>query len=293
MAEKTTGNLILWFFLGCLLVSTLMLGWLFWPFVSIIVLGAVITGIFSPIYTFMQRSGKIRASLASLVVCGLIFFILFIPTIFFVGILSSEAYDLYQAARNAVISERFQSLIEGSMILEKANAILVYFNIELTGQELNKGISEIGKYVGFFLYDQARAIASNMLAFIVNFFLMLIVIYYLLIDGGRLISFIVDLSPLPGDHSAHYRHRSDSHPYGHLSILDGPSGCRHIYDYFLCRAVRRHRIHFQTQTGGASCENAHPAGIFFHHRGAEAFRYSGHHIWTVGDHGLFNPDRHI
>ncbi|MBW2296913.1 MAG: AI-2E family transporter [Deltaproteobacteria bacterium] len=199
MAEKTTGNLILWFFLGCLLVSTLMLGWLFWPFVSIIVLGAVITGIFSPIYTFMQRSGKIRASLASLIVCGLIFFILFIPTIFFVGVLSSEAYDLYQTARNAVISERFQSLIEGSMILEKANAILVYFNIELTGQELNKGISEIGKYVGFFLYDQARDIASNMLAFIVNFFLMLIVIYYLLIDGGRLISFIVDLSPLPGD----------------------------------------------------------------------------------------------
>jgi predicted PurR-regulated permease PerM len=38
-----------------------------------------------------------------------------------------------------------------------------------------------------------------MLAFIVNFFLMLLVIYYLLIDGDRLITFIVDLSPLPDD----------------------------------------------------------------------------------------------
>jgi predicted PurR-regulated permease PerM len=199
MAERTTSNLILWFFLGCLLVSTIMLGWLMWPFMSIVVLGAVITGIFSPLYRIMRASGRIRPAIASVVVCGLIFCILFVPTIFFVGVISSEAYDLYVAARNAVISERFQSLLEGSIILEKVNAVLTYFNIELTGQELNQGISEIGKYVGLYLYNQARAIASDMLAFIINFFLMLLVIYYLLIDGSRLVAFIVDLSPLPAD----------------------------------------------------------------------------------------------
>ena len=199
MAERTTSNMILWFFLGCLLVSTFMLGWLIWPFISVIVLGAVMTGVFAPLYRIMQASGKIRPSIASLIVCCLIFFILFVPTVFFVGVLSREAYDLYVAARNAVISDRFQSLVEGSMVLEKINAVMVYFNIELTGQELYQGISEIGKYVGLFLYGQARAIASNMLAFIVNFFLMLLVVYYLLIDGGRLVAFIVDLSPLPDD----------------------------------------------------------------------------------------------
>ena len=199
MAERTTSDLILWFFLGCLLASTIMLGWLIWPFISIIVLGAVITGIFSPFYAFLQASGRIRPSLASLVVCGLIIFILFVPIVFLVGILSSEAYGLYVAARNAVISDRFQSLVEGSLILEKINAFLIYFNIELTGQELNRGISEIGKYVGLFLYEQARVIASNMLAFIINFFLMLLVIYYLLIDGRRLVAFIIDLSPLPDE----------------------------------------------------------------------------------------------
>ena len=199
MAEKSTSNLILWFFLGCLLASTIMLGWLIWPFISVIVLGAVITGIFAPLYTFIRNSGKLRPSIASLIVCCLIFIILFVPTLFFVGVLSSEAYDLYVAARNAVISERFQSLIEGSMVLEKINAVLIYFNIELTGKELYQGISELGKYVGLFLYNQARAIASNMLAFIVNFFLMLLVVYYLLIDGGRLITFIMDISPLPDD----------------------------------------------------------------------------------------------
>jgi len=51
--------------------------------------------------------------------------------------------------------------------------------------------------VGLFLYQQASSIASNVLKFIVYFLFMVLVIYYLLIDGDRLISFIVDLSPLP------------------------------------------------------------------------------------------------
>ena len=97
------------------------------------------SGIFAPLYKFLQDSGKLRPSLASLIVCCLIFVILFVPTLFFVGVLSSEAYDLYVAARNAVISDRFQSLIEGSMVLEKINTVLAYFNIELTGRELTRG----------------------------------------------------------------------------------------------------------------------------------------------------------
>jgi predicted PurR-regulated permease PerM len=199
MAERMTNNLIFWFFLGCLLISIIALGWLFWPFVSIIVIGAVITGIFAPLYQIITQSEKVRPSLASLIVCSLIFLILFIPTVFFVGILSREAYDLYLTARGAMVSDRFKTLIEGSLILEKINTFMASFSIELSAQELNQYIAEIGRYVGLFLYNQARSIASNMLAFVVNFFLMLLVIYYLLIDGSKLKQFIVELSPLPDD----------------------------------------------------------------------------------------------
>jgi predicted PurR-regulated permease PerM len=62
---------------------------------------------------------------------------------------------------------------------------------------LQSGVSQIGKTVGFFLYNQASAIASNVLNFFIYFFFMLLITYYLLLDGSRLISFIFDLSPLP------------------------------------------------------------------------------------------------
>ena len=191
--------MILLFFLVCFLISMFLLGWLLWPFLSILVLAAVVTGIFRPIYNVISRSTNVRPSLASFATCLIIFCILFVPIVFFVGILSREAYDLYLAARDAMISQQLTNLLKGSRLLELANNVLANFNVEITGDELNKYVSEIARFVGLFLYNQARAIASNMLAFVINFFLMLLVIYYLLIDGPRLISFIMDLSPLPNN----------------------------------------------------------------------------------------------
>ncbi|NNK85685.1 MAG: AI-2E family transporter, partial [Desulfobacterales bacterium] len=170
---------------------------LLWPFVSTIILAAVVTGVFSPVYSYFCT--KMRASLASLLTCVLIFFIIFVPIVFFVGILSKEAYDVYLMAKGAVLSDNIRNLIEGSLVLEKANLFLSNFDIKFTGEELNKAISEAGRVIGLFLYEQARAITSNVLKFIANSFFMLLIIYYLLIDKQRLHSFILNISPLPDE----------------------------------------------------------------------------------------------
>lgn len=197
MQNRTSRDTILWFFLAIFLASIFILGRLLWPFVSIIVLASVVAGVFNPVYSFFNR--KINSSCASFITCILVFFILFVPISFFVSILSKEAYDLYLTAKSAVLSDQIKSLLESSRILEKANLLLSNFKVEVTGVEFNKAISQIGKTVGFFLYEQASSIASNALKLLVNFFLMLLVIYFLLIDGDKLVSFITDLSPLPGE----------------------------------------------------------------------------------------------
>lgn len=197
MGEKSHRDIILWVFLIYFIISIFFLGWLLWPFVSTIILAAVVTGVFIPVYRYFNR--KCKPSLASILTCIVIFFVIFIPIVSFVGILSKEAYDMYLMAKGAVLSDNIQNLLQGSMVLEKANLFLSNFNINITGEELNKAISEVGRIVGLFLYEQARAITSNILQFLVNFFFMLLIIYYLLIDRQRLLSFVVDLSPLPDD----------------------------------------------------------------------------------------------
>ncbi|KPJ76721.1 MAG: permease [Deltaproteobacteria bacterium SG8_13] len=197
MNDRNSRNLILWVFLVYFFISIFMLGWLLWPFVSTIVLAATVTGVFNPVYCFLAK--KLSPLLASLLTCILVFAVLFVPIVSLVGILSTEAYELYGMARSAVLGDHLRSLLQGSEWVERLNRLIAPFQIEITGEQLNGAITEVGRTVGLFLYDQARAITSNILKFILHFFFMLIIIFYLLIDKQRLLDFIFDLSPLPDE----------------------------------------------------------------------------------------------
>lgn len=197
MSDSTPRDMILWFFLALFLVSCLLLGWLLWPFFSVIILAAVVTGIFNPVYRYLNR--RLSPIFSSLLTCLLIFLVLFIPVSVFIGILANEAYDMYLTARDAVLSNPYKELFANSRIVEKINPILSNFGLTITGDEINKGIAELGRVVGLFLYEQARSMTTNVLNLVVNFFFMILIIFYLLIDSPRLAAFIVELSPLPDE----------------------------------------------------------------------------------------------
>jgi len=144
-------------------------------------------------------SRKLNPTLSSLITCVIIFFVLFIPVSIFVGILANEAYDLYLTAKGAVLSNPIKELLENSKIVDKINEILMNFGVNITGDELNKAVAEFGRAVGLFLYQQATSMTANIVNFVANFFFMLLIVFYLLIDNQRLVSFIVGLSPLPDD----------------------------------------------------------------------------------------------
>ena len=199
MGDPISKNPILWFFLLCFIVSILLLGWLLKPFYSIIVLGTVTSILFYPLYRLIYRPPHVGTTIASLTTCLVIFVIFFVPTVFFISSLAQQAFGLYQMAKNAVFSDQINELLRDTRILDRINGVLTHFNYQISGEEIKKSVSEIGKFVGFYLYEQARSIATNTLAFVINFFLMLLVVYFLLKDGKRLLAFIIELSPLPSD----------------------------------------------------------------------------------------------
>lgn len=192
-----TNSIILWFFLACFFASIFLLGWLLLPFLSVLVLGAVVSGISYPGYRFLHARFGMRPFVAAFTICMLIFLLLLVPTVFFVGLLAQQAWGLYEMARGAAINEQINVLLHDSYILDRINAVLGHFNYAVTGDEIKRAASEIARFVGLFLYEQARAVATNTLAFVAYFFLMLLVVYFLLMDGERLMNFISDLSPLP------------------------------------------------------------------------------------------------
>lgn len=62
---------------------------------------------------------------------------------------------------------------------------------------MSTALSELAKVVGLFLYNQASSWAANIMLFVFQFLIMILVIFFLLIDQERLMEFIQRLSPLP------------------------------------------------------------------------------------------------
>lgn len=200
MEQNITKRAVFVFFIVLFVMAIILAGKLIAPFFATIILGVVSTGIFSPVFKFLER--KMTPETASVLTCVLIFFVIFIPVMFFIGILSKEAFDLYVMAKDAVFSNQLKNLLENTQALVRFNELLARAGIEktVTWDALIAPVSEVGKLVGFSLFEQARSITSNVLNLVLYFGLMLIVVYYMFIDGDKFIKYIYDLSPLPDEH---------------------------------------------------------------------------------------------
>ena len=150
------------FFLALFCISILLLGKLVAPFIATIVLGGVITGVFQPMFNMFARKMSRRA--ASVFTCIVIFFLVFIPVVFFVGVLSREALGLYNMARDAVFSNQMIQALENTRLLERVNDLLARAGVQKTisWQELFAPVSELGKMLGLSLFQQARFVTSNL-----------------------------------------------------------------------------------------------------------------------------------
>ena len=200
MEQNISQRTVFVFFIALFCIAILLAGKLIAPFFAIIILGIVSTGIFSPVFKFFSK--KLTPKVASVLTCILIFFVVFIPVVFLVGVLSKEAFNLYAMARDAVFSNQLKNLLESTQALERLNEWLARAGIEkvVTWDQLISPVSELGKLVGFSLFEQARFITSNVFNIVLYFCLMLIVVFYMLMDGDKFIKYMVDLSPLAEEH---------------------------------------------------------------------------------------------
>lgn len=196
-AERPSTRMMFRYFLIIFVITIFFVGKLLWPFMSSLVLAFVLTGTFYPIYDFLAK--KLRPVPASVITCVLIFLVVFVPAAFLVGALSREAYGLYLTGTSKATSQELRQLFQNSRIIEHVEGFLANYDIKLSAEHLNSGLTELGRTVGLFLYEQVSTFGSNVLKFLVNFAFMLLVIFFLFIDGKRLIDFLVELSPLPDD----------------------------------------------------------------------------------------------
>ncbi len=185
------------YFLVVFLISIFFFGRVLWPFWSVLVLSFLLTNLFRPIYIFLNR--KLPETLSSVLTCLLIIAIVFIPLVFFVLSLTDEALNLYNWGRDSRVGLRLQVFIQESPMILQFQEQLKEVGFEFNPSQISEWFSYLAKKGGLFLYNQASGWAANVLQFLFLFFIMILVIFFLLIDQPKLIDYMIKLSPLPED----------------------------------------------------------------------------------------------
>jgi len=196
-SAKIFSPMVFRYFLLLFLLSFLLLGNLLWPFFSILILSFLLSGLFQPVFKLFHSRLKFSQQFSSLVTCFFIVIVVFVPLMLFVIALSREVLGLYPLIKGKNLAHLLQQLLEENQSVIWLKEALAGFGIELHPERISATLSEFGKVAGLFLYNQASFWAANIMNFVFSFFMMVIVIFFLLIDQERFISYILELSPLP------------------------------------------------------------------------------------------------
>ncbi|MEK7612457.1 MAG: AI-2E family transporter [Patescibacteria group bacterium] len=154
-------------------------------FLAPVVLGFLLAALSFPLYHFLAK--RIHANLAALVVTILVVLIIIIPVSAALFALTSEAVSFANIART-------QGVNEGTVfdVIEK---IALKFGISAIDQ-IEQNISLALRNIGTFLTQEIGTALSNAFRFGINFFVMLITLFYVLRDGKAFGSFVMFFSPL-------------------------------------------------------------------------------------------------
>ena len=187
------------FFSYLFLASALMLGLVLWPFWQLLILAFLLAGIFTPAYRKMLR--WVSPWMASSLTCGLIVLIVFIPLVFCIIAISQEAINVVQIGKDSEVVLKLQDFIQNNGWFIRGQDFLHGLGFNFEPPDMNKMLTAASKTVGLYIYNQVSAWAANLMSFVLQFCIVIVVAYFILIEMDNLIRFLIRLSPLPAEHS--------------------------------------------------------------------------------------------
>ncbi|MBF0104923.1 MAG: AI-2E family transporter [Deltaproteobacteria bacterium] len=188
------------------------------PFLTPMILAAIITVLFFPVYKKIKQKTGGRASLSAFVTTLLVFLIIILPTIWLAAILINELYnivgslDLKQTFRDLFSAHYYVIYIEPWV--QKIEARF-HTKIELLSVATN-----FGKQVATYIYSYSPSVLLGTANFIINFFITMVGTYFLFVEGPGLLKLFFDISPLRETHemrlSKRVKDTVDASVYGYL-----------------------------------------------------------------------------
>jgi predicted PurR-regulated permease PerM len=188
------------YFAAVLLLVIYLLWMMMKPFLGAIIFAAIITGSIHPVYMLLLEKIRLSPRWAAIFLCFLIIIVVFLPTVFLLFALSKEAITLYQNLAAGISNESLNNFLFGegyvAGVVKDFGSI---FGVEINMDNFVKEVINLLKRFSGIVITSINKIVGNLVVFLFDFVIMILVIYALLAEGAALKKFFLKFSPLPDD----------------------------------------------------------------------------------------------
>jgi len=209
--QKIKGNGIVinsfpgYFLLFCIAVSAVFLYWILGPFVETLILAAIATTAFYPIYSYVLNKFKGRARLASVVSVLLVLILIIVPLFIFLMLFERQTKDTFifiqEQLRNGILDPYLQ-WEKGGIIYDLLGSIREYLKgiVDVDNIDLKAGIMDGARWIVTFVTSKSADILQGFLWFLIKLLVFILAMYYFFKDSDLIVEKIQNLSPLPTAH---------------------------------------------------------------------------------------------
>lgn len=178
------------FFLGTLALTTFLLLWLLSNFIMTIFWAIILGVVFYPVYKYLLKKFKNRKNPASFVTLLLILVLFFAPMYGVGSLVADEAITFYNQL------EIGEGMIDISTYSQSIVAVFSTFGFEISESELQTRGIEIAKTTSAVIASSALDFGRATTGAVIQFFLMLYLLFFVFRDGAHLGKRLMDTLPL-------------------------------------------------------------------------------------------------
>jgi predicted PurR-regulated permease PerM len=185
-------------FLLLVIAVSLAFAWILWPFYGAVFWGTVLAILFAPLYRRLLRFMEQRRTIAALATVTIILLIVILPVTLIGALLVQEGLSLYEKFQSGELNlgRYFQQVF--GVLPAWVSDLLDRFgltNLSSMQERLSTGLVQGSQFVA----TKALNIGQNTFDFIVDLFIVLYLLFFLLRDGDDLVRRIRTAIPLHAD----------------------------------------------------------------------------------------------
>ncbi len=193
-----------------ILVALVLLGcyWVFKPFLTEMLVAAILVSVFYTPYVHFTKFLKGRNRLAAILMCLLLLILIILPTVKLIAYAGSQSMGAYNSA--VTFFESHHTVKDILNIDFFHHGIFSYLNLSkynITGQTFQKAVLTILKQSSNWLISGASIILKSTTNFIISLLIIIVTMYFFFVDGDKMVKRIMELMPWPQKYNDELFHK--------------------------------------------------------------------------------------